>query len=196
MQKPFSQACENNKESILEILRDAFVDVVRVVEVGSGTGQHAIFFARKMPWLVWQTTDLPEHHAGICSWLEEGPANALWPLTLDVMSDQWPVDGADGVFTANTLHIFSWEAVQAFFHGAGKCLLQGGVLCVYGPFNYGGNYTSESNANFDLWLRQRDPRSGVRDFEAVEQLATAAGFKLGSDNPMPANNRLLCWRRS
>jgi hypothetical protein len=195
VEKSFSQACENNKGPILGILRTAYADVKRVLEVGSGTGQHAAFFARNMPWLCWQTSDLPQHHAGIHSWLEQGPNNALAPLTLDVISGPWPADRVDGMFTANTLHIFSWDAVQAFFWGAGEQILENGILCVYGPFNYDGHYTSESNANFDLWLRQRDPDSGVRDFEAVDQLAAAAGLKLMSDNPMPANNRLLCWRR-
>ncbi len=196
MDKPFSQACENNKQPILGVLRNTFADVSQVVEVGSGTGQHALFFARNMPWLQWQTTDLPPNHAGIRSWLQQGPANALPPLALDVMSDDWPVVSIEALFTANTLHIMSWEAVQRLFRGAGERLLAGGLVCVYGPFNYAGAYTSDSNAGFDVWLRERDPHSGIRDFEAVDQLASREGLALVADNPMPANNRLLCWQRS
>ncbi len=195
MEKPFSQACENNKEPILGVLRNTFANASRVVEIGSGTGQHAVFFARHMPWLVWQTTDLPQHHAGIRCWLEQGPDNALPPLALDVMSDDWPVASMEALFTANTLHIMSWEAVKGFFRGAGERMLAGGMMCVYGPFNYAGAFTSDSNASFDAWLRQRDPLGGIRDFEAVDLLASRAGFRLFADSAMPANNRLLCWQR-
>ena len=195
MDKPFSQACENNKQAILGELSKLFAGVSEVVEVGSGTGQHAVFFARNMPWLPWQTTDLSQHHAGICLWLEQGPQNALPPLTLDVMSEAWPVTRIEALFSANTLHIMSWDAVKCLFRGLGERLQAGGLACIYGPFNYAGAYTSESNASFDLWLRERDPRSGIRDFEAVDRLAAGVGLELIADRPMPANNRLLCWRR-
>jgi cyclopropane fatty-acyl-phospholipid synthase-like methyltransferase len=196
MHKPYSQACDNNKPFILDVLQRQFAACHRILEIGSGTGQHAVFFAARMPWLIWQTSDLKEHHEGIYRWLEDAPANALPPLHLDVSAAQWPAPGCfDGIFSANTLHIMGRDSVQDFFQGAGGCLSAGGVLCAYGPFNYGGRYTSDSNARFDQWLAQRDPRSGIRDFEAVCELATSAGFKLLEDAAMPANNRLLSWRR-
>lgn len=196
MDKPWSQACDNNKQPILELLQQEFADCRRILEIGSGTGQHAAFFATQLPWLKWQTSDLPQHHQGILSWLADAPDNALAPLVLDVSAGNWPVAGQyEALFTANTLHIMAWECVQDFFRGAAECLATGAVMCVYGPFNYGGNYTSDSNASFDQWLASRDPRSAIRDFEAVNELAAAAGFDMGGDHAMPANNRLLSWRK-
>ena len=194
---PFSQACENNKEPILSALRREFAHSRRILEIGSGTGQHAAFFAARMGHLFWQTSDLPEHCEGIRRRLERsGLGNVGLPLVLDVKSAAWPVTAADGIFTANTLHIMDWEAVAALFDGAGRYLPGGGTLCVYGPFHYAGVAPSPGNAHFDRWLRERDPRSGVRCFEAVNQLAEAAGLMLQADHAMPANNRLLCWRHA
>lgn len=194
MDKPFSQACENNKTPILAVLQDEFSASRKVLEIGSGTGQHAVYFAAHMPWLEWQTSDLPMHHDGILCWLADGPANAVVPLSLDVSADVWPAPGSfDGLFSANTLHIMGWPAVEDFFRSAGLCLGPEAILCVYGPFNYGGRYTSDSNARFDQWLAGRDPASAIRDFEAVDELAQASGFHLRADHTMPANNRLLSW---
>lgn len=196
MAKPFSQACENNKAAILEHLQQEFHHCRHVLEIGSGTGQHAAHFASAMPWLDWQCSDLAIHHPGIHAWLREAPANALAPISLDVSSDLWPQAGHfDAIFSANTLHIMAWDGVEDFFAGAGQCLNTGAVLCVYGPFNYGGDYTSASNARFDQWLAERDPRSAIRDFESVDELARQAGFSLRFDHAMPANNRLLSWTR-
>ncbi|MBI3431649.1 MAG: DUF938 domain-containing protein [Hydrogenophilales bacterium] len=193
--KPFSESCVQNREPIMAVLRGLFADRSHVLEVGSGTGQHAVYFAAELTHLRWQTADVPEHHAGIRLWLAEaGLANVLPPLALDVNQTGWCSGRYDAVFSANTLHIMSWPEVEKFFGGVGKVLEAGGFLAVYGPFNYGGRYTSESNARFDAWLKARDPASGVRDFEAVDALARAQGLHLQQDIAMPANNRTLVWR--
>lgn len=190
---PFSEACERNKQPILEILREVLVRRRYVVEIGAGTGQHAVHFARGLPQLEWQPTDRREYLPGLAARVAaEGPANLHLPIELDVMQADWPML-ADAVFSANTLHIMSWPEVQAFFGGAGRILQHGGVLVVYGPFRYGGSFTSESNAAFDRSLRARDPASGIRDFEAVNSLAEARGLELLADHAMPANNQLLTW---
>lgn len=195
MNKPFAEACEQNKAPILEVLRQAFATSTCILEIGSGTGQHAVHFARHLPHLQWHTTDVAAHLSGIRLWLAEaGLANLHGPLALDVRQPDWPsVPGVNGVFSANTTHIMDWPAVEQLFAGTGRCLGEGGVFCLYGPFNYGGCYTSESNARFDQWLRQRDPASGIRDFEALDALARTAGLSLIDDHAMPANNRTLVW---
>lgn len=197
MNKPFSQACENNKRPILAVLEGAFAQAGSVLEIGSGTGQHAAFFAGALPWLAWQPSDRAENLPGIRSWCDAaGLSNLRSPLELDVEAAPWPVEAADAVFSANTAHIMSWTAVERFFAGVGTLLPPGGVFCLYGPFNYGGRYTSASNAQFDAWLKERDPLSGIRDFEALEALASRAGLVFAADNPMPANNRTLVWRKT
>ncbi len=194
--KPFSEASENNREPILVVLREAFAQVSGVLEIGSGTGQHAVHFAQHLPHLTWQTSDLPVHHAGIQAWLDEAQlANARPPIALDVNDKPWPVTPVDGVFTANTLHIVSWPEVVCLLAGVGQLLSPGGALCIYGPFNYGGQFTSESNARFDSWLKARDPHSGVRDFEAVCAVALEHGLALQHDHAMPVNNRTLVFHR-
>lgn len=194
--KPYSESSEQNREPILAILREAFAQTHQVLEIGSGTGQHAVYFAQQLPHLTWQTSDLPLHHDGIQAWLDEAALpNTRLPIALDVNQTPWPVAPVDGVFTANTLHIISAPEVACFLAGVGQVLRPDGVLCIYGPFNYGGEFTSESNARFDLWLKARDPLSGVRDFEAVCALAQKHGLALQQDHPMPANNRTLVFRR-
>ena len=196
MNKPFSQACENNRGPILDVLRRHLADRWRVLEIGSGTGQHAVFFGAELPQVVWQTSDRIEHHDGIRLWLEDaGLVNVAPPLDLDVLVQPWPVDHADAVFSANTAHIMSPAAVAAMFSGVGRVLNPGGLFLLYGPFSYSGAHTSPSNAAFDASLRARDPEMGVRGFEAVNAMALAAGLELLEDNAMPANNRLLVWRR-
>lgn len=194
--KPYAESCEQNRAPILAVLREVFADRRRVLEIGSGTGQHAVYFAPELPHLVWQTADVPAHHAGIHLWLEDAALpNVLPPLALDANDTSWHGGRYDAVFSANTLHIMSWREVAQCFAGIGAVLEPGGVLAIYGPFNYGGRYTSESNARFDAWLKARDPVSGVRDFEAVDALAQAQGLVLWQDIAMPANNRTLVWRR-
>lgn len=195
MGKPFAEACERNRDPILEVVREAFAGCTRALEIGSGTGQHAVYFAAALPHLVWQTSELPANHTGIRTWLEEAQLpNLRLPLALDVAGD-WPDETYDAAFTANTLHIMAWPLVECFFRGVRGVLAPGAVLAVYGPFNYGGAFISESNAQFDRWLKSRDPASGIRDFEQVCALAAANGFAFVQDVPMPANNRTLLWRR-
>lgn len=194
--KPFSQACENNKGPILEVLREVFARPARVVEIGSGTGQHAVHFGTHLPHLVWQPTDVADNLPGIRAWLAEaGLGNVREPLELDVAAAPWPVAAADGAFSANTAHIMAWEEVAGMFRGLGALLPPGAAFCLYGPFAYGGSHTSASNARFDDQLRSRDPRMGIRDLSDLEPAAGAAGFRLEADHAMPANNRTLVWRR-
>ena len=198
-QLPFSEACERNKGPILEVLARWFGPLAGVaLEIGSGTGQHAVHFARGLPRLAWQPTERLEQLAALTGRVEvEGSSNLLAPLELDVTQASWPfgADSFDAVFSANTLHIMSWPQVQALFRGVGRVLRDDGCLAVYGPFRYAGQFTSHSNAAFDEALRQRDPLSGIRDFEAVEALAAAQGLRLVEDCAMPANNQTLVWRR-
>jgi len=194
--KPYAESCEQNRAPILAVLRQAFAERRRVLEIASGTGQHAVYFAAELPNLVWQTSELPENHAGIQAWLDEANlANVLPPLALDVTAAAWPAGPVDAIFNANTVHIIAWPAVESMFAGIGRTLEAGGVVCMYGPFNYGGKFTSESNARFDAWLKSRDPVSGVRDFAAVDRLAQAQGLRLVEDVAMPSNNRTLIWQR-
>jgi SAM-dependent methyltransferase len=192
-ERPFSESCERNKDPILAVLRHVFERPGTVLEIGSGTGQHAVHFARAMPEWVWQTSDLPVHHPGILAWQEEaGLPNLPPPLSLDV-GGPWPATQFDYAFTANTLHIMSWTEVVLFFACVSRVLKPEARLAVYGPFNYGGQYTSESNARFDEWLKARNPHSAIRNFESVNNLAQSAGFTLLADLPMPANNRTVVW---
>jgi Protein of unknown function (DUF938) len=192
MNKPYSQACENNKAPILAVIREVFSEPITVWEIGSGTGQHGCYFASKLPHLSWQPTDLAENHPGINAWRDEAQLpNLNPPIILDVSSPVWPCESMDAVFTANTLHIMNWTHVEALFERFQTVLNPLATVCIYGPFNYNGKYTSESNANFDQLLKNRDPLSGIRDFEVVMALAESAGLKLLKDNTMPANNRLL-----
>lgn len=195
-EKPYAESCAQNQGPILEVLRDVFADRRRVLEIASGTGQHAVHFGRALPHLTWQTSELLENHAGIRAWLDEAALpNVLPPLALDVNQAAWPVAPVDAVFNANTVHIVAWPAVERLFAGIGRVLEIGGLLCLYGPFNYGGRYSAESNARFDAWLKNRDPASGVRDFEALDRLARAQGMTLFKDVDMPRDNRALVWRR-
>jgi SAM-dependent methyltransferase len=207
--RPCSPACERNRDPILEVLRPRLVNCSHVLEIGSGTGQHAVHFAAAMPWLTWQCSDRPGALAGMAAWLDEAALpNVLRPLALDVAAD-WETalapamarlreaghSGFDAAFSANTLHIMSWADVEAMFAGLGQVLEDDAVLVVYGPFTYAGRPTSPSNRDFDAMLRARDPRSGLRDAAQVDALARAIGLQLVDDVAMPANNRCLVWAR-
>jgi cyclopropane fatty-acyl-phospholipid synthase-like methyltransferase len=191
-----AEACERNKAPILEVLRTEFAASRAVLEIGSGTGQHAVYFAAHLPQLSWQPSEVAALLPALAERVRlEGSANLRPPIALDVRATPWPHTPADAIFSANTLHIMGWDAVEDFFRGVGAALSAGGVLCVYGPFNYHGGYTSASNAQFDAWLKARDPHSAIRDFEALNALAAAQDLLATADHAMPANNRTLVWRR-
>jgi trans-aconitate methyltransferase len=193
--KPFSPHCERNQGPILAALRPHFLHCRRVLEIGSGTGQHAVFFAAALPATRWQTSDVDENLPGIRLWIEEAALpNLPAPLAFDVNGPR-PNARFDAAFTANTLHIMSWPEVEALFAALDEVLEPQATLAVYGPFNYDGRFTSDSNREFDAWLKTRAAHSGVRDFEAVDALAKSIGLQLVNDHAMPANNRLLVWRR-
>lgn len=195
--KPYAESCEQNQGPILEVLQEIFANQQRVLEIASGTGQHAVYFGRALPHLTWQTSELAQNHAGIQAWLDESLLpNVLPPVAIDINDPEWPIESVDAVFNANIVHIVAWQEVEAMFAGIGRVLDEGGILCLYGPFNYGGKFTSESNARFDAWLKSRDPNSGVRDFEALNRVAESQGLLLQKDVAMPANNRILVWQRS
>jgi len=201
--KPYSSSCERNRDPILSVLREYFADRREVLEIGSGTGQHAVHFAAAMPWLRWQCSDHVDHLPGIRLWLDEAALlNTPPPFALQAVLE--PAPGLspppshryDAVFTANTLHIMGWPEVEACFAGLATVLGDDAVLAVYGPFNRDGAFSSDSNREFDASLKARDPRSGIRDFERVNALAETIGLHLVADIAMPANNRTLIWRRS
>ena len=194
--KPFSQATENNKAPILAVFEERFTRPVKLLEIGTGNGQHAVYIGAHMPHVVWQTSDLPANHPGINLWLEEANlSNVSAPIVLDVDQLPWPVTGFDVGFSANTAHIMSWPSVVNMFAGIATALRDGGRFLLYGPFNYNSAYTSESNARFDALLRSRDPLSGIRDSEALHEVAAINGLSPHEDIAMPANNRILVWAK-
>ena len=195
---PDAPATERNRDPILAVLRQHFANRSHTLEIGSGTGQHAVHFAAALPHLTWQTSDLPENHPGIRAWIEaSGLGNVLPPFALDMANPQgWPAARYDAVFTANTLHIAGWPEVQSFFQHLPRLLADEATLVVYGPFNIGGQYTAPSNKDFDAWLKAEDPRRGIRDMAAVQALAEKAGLNFVEDIPMPANNRCLVWAKT
>lgn len=193
-ERPFAPACERNKEPILAVLREHFADRRHVLEVGSGTGQHAVHFAARLPHLVWQSSDRAENLPGVRAWLEYAKLpNTPAPRELDV-TGEWPAQRFDAVFSANTLHIMSWPEVETFFARLADVLVPDAVLVIYGPFRYEGEHTSESNAAFEASLQAAVPHRAIRDFEAVDALARVIGLTLTEDHAMPANNRCLVWK--
>ncbi len=192
MNKPYSESCDQNKAVILSVISPVLAGCATVLEIGSGTGQHAVYFAEKMPHLQWYTSDCLPYLNGIKLWLQEASiSNVVPPFEFNVSSSPWPTFDVDAIFTANTFHIMSDQDVENFIAGAGKLLNPQGTLLVYGPFNYDGAYTSASNESFDHWLKSRDPLSSIKNFEDVESLAIDNGMKLFNDYEMPANNRIL-----
>ncbi|BBN59765.1 DUF938 domain-containing protein [Hydrogenovibrio marinus] len=195
--KPFAQSSEENKHVILEAIRPFLMPRSNVLEIGSGTGQHAVHFAAEMPHLTWQTSDLMESHDGINQWIADAElTNVLAPLRLNVSEDAWPNERYDAVFTANSFHIMAHRNVEDFFDNIASILTENGIIMIYGPFNYNGQYTCESNARFDVWLKQRNPESCIKDFEWSHQLAENAGLSLLDDIEMPQNNRILVWQNN
>ena len=196
MEKPYAESCDQNRGPILAVIKPLLENCSSVLEVGSGTGQHAIYFGEQMPHLQWHTSDRQQNHEGINMWLDEAALdNVHRPIELDVQRSEWPTLEIDAIFSTNTTHIMHWPDVEAFFAGAGKLLPSGGILLIYGPFSFSGVHTSDSNAKFNEWLWARDPLSGVRDFDDLNRLAIEAGLEFRHDYEMPVNNRILFWQK-
>jgi len=194
-EKPFAPAAERNAAPIFGVLGEAFAGVEKVLEIGSGTGQHAVHFARAMPWLQWQCSDVPAHLPGIQAWLDDaGLPNTPPALALDV-SGAWPELCVDGVFSANTLHIMSWAEVEACLLGLEQVLAPKATVVIYGPFKKNGQHTAASNAAFEQSLRAQDPERGIRDVADIEALMRQVGLHCVDAVIMPANNQCLIWRR-
>lgn len=192
MNKPYSESCNQNKTAILSVISPIFSSASSVLEIGSGTGQHAIYFSQKMPHLKWYTSDCKAYLDGINMWLkDECLPNVAAPFELDVSSSVWPELDVDAVFTANSIHIMNQQDVVNFMSGVSRLLGKQEDLMIYGPFNYNGAYTSKSNESFDQWLKQRDALSGIKHFEEMVSLANNNGMQLNTDYEMPANNRIL-----
>jgi SAM-dependent methyltransferase len=194
--KPFSQACANNSEPILRRIQPLLKNSSSVFEIGSGTGQHSVYFGAAMPQLYWHTSDLSENFPAIQQWLSGAQlSNVRLPVVFDVDDPPLIERHYDAVFMANTLHIMSWHLAVSAIRCSARLLKKGGFLLVYGPFKYAGSHTSDSNAQFDQWLKATDSARGIRDFEQVAAQAATENFELMKDDAMPANNRLLIWRR-
>jgi len=194
--KPNAPAAERNKNAILEVISDEFQGCKTILEIGSGSGQHAIFFASQMPWLTWQTSDLQENHDGMKTWLEEADLdNVLAPMELDVEVPLQIDTSFDAVFSANTAHIMSVAAVECMFKIVSKLLSAGGKFCLYGPFNQNGDFTSDSNRNFDASLKSQNPAMGIRDLALLDGFAAANGLKRAGLYAMPANNMIVIWSK-
>lgn len=204
--KPFSSAAQRNREPILDVLRQPFADRHHVLEIGSGTGQHAVHFARTLSQLVWQPADRAENLNGIRSWCEEvNLSNLHMPLALDVnRASDWvsvraaceSPAGYDAVYSANTLHIMSWAEVERMFQHLPEVMTVDARLVIYGPFKLGGQHTSASNNAFDAALRSVAPHRGIRDLEAVDTLAQEIGLTMLENYSLPANNRCVVWQRT
>jgi len=194
---PDSPASERNKRPILEVLRTEFRNARDVLEIGSGTAQHAVFFAQELPHLTWQTSDLPENHDAIRARLARGaPTRVKPPLLLDVEDAAPPAMSFDAVFSANTAHIMSIRAVQRMFALVGRILPDSGTFCLYGPFNFEGEFSSESNARFDSSLRQRKASMGIRDIGDLDRFAGDGGMSRVRLYAMPAMNHLAVWQKN
>ena len=195
--KPYSESCERNQKPILKVLQETLTNQQHVLEIASGTGQHAVYFGRALPHLSWQTSELTQNHEGILAWLNEIKLpNVLPPITINVNDTKWPVGIVDTVFNANTVHIITWPEVERLFAGIARVLNPSGILCLYGPFKYKGEFTSESNARFDALLKSRNRNSGIRDFETINRLAETHDLLLVKDVAMPNYNQTLVWQRA
>ena len=195
--KPYSESCERNQRPILKVLQETLTNQQHVLEIASGTGQHAVYFGRALPHLSWQTSELTQNHEGILAWLNEIKLpNVLPPITINVNDAKWPVEIVDTVFNANTVHIITWPEVERLFAGIARVLNPSGILCLYGPFKYKGEFTSESNARFDALLKSRNRNSGIRDFETINRLAKTHDLLLVKDVAMPNYNQTLVWQRA
>lgn len=194
MIRPYAESCDQNKDVIHQVIQPYLKPGTNVLEIGSGTGQHAVHFSRLNSEIQWQPSDRAEYLPGITSWLDfANLENLRKPVLLDVQQE-WADEKFDIVFTANSLHIMGDIEAEACIKGAAKCLKSSGHLIVYGPFNYNGQFTSESNCRFESWLKQNNPDSGIKHFEVLNEIAEQSGLKLLDDVAMPANNRILIWQ--
>jgi len=197
MDKPFSKACENNKKPILDVIGDYFNDSGLVLEIGTGTAQHAMYFAEKLQKLYWQTSDRSENIEGINLRVNEYTRYNLGrPLAIDVTQKEWQIDSCQGVFSANTSHIMNWHMVKNMFVGVGNILMPEKYFCLYGPFMFNGKYTTTSNESFDKKIQERDPKSGLKNFEDLQRLAESQGLSFFKRHDLPANNNVLVWQRT
>ncbi len=195
MNRPYAESCDQNKDVIHEVIRPYLKAGFEILEIGSGTGQHAVHFAELNPGVIWQTSDRVDYLPGIQKWLSfVDLPNLNPPLTLDVCGE-WPIKEYDLIFTANSLHIMSGVEAEHCIRGSTDCLKQEGYFIVYGPFNYHGDFTSDSNRQFERWLKHNNAKSGIKHFEVVNRIAEQAGLQLIDDIAMPANNRVLIWQR-
>ena len=194
--KPYAESCDQNRNAILDVIQPLLLNASSLLEIGSGTGQHAVYFTEKLPHITWNTSDRAENIEGIKLWLSDADNDNLpSPIELDVRQENWPELTIDAVFTANTCHIMSPQSVEVMIDQIGKLIPEGSQLIIYGPFNYNNKYTSPSNEQFDQWLKNRDPESAIRNFEDLNELARKAGLNLAGDYEMPANNRILHWQK-
>ncbi len=199
MKIPYSEACERNKGPIINAVGAHFDEATSVLEIGSGTAQHAVHFSSLKPHLQWQTSDQLEYLEGINTQLDVAKvANVRRPIEIDVNQPVWIPDNSefDLVFSANTFHIMAKPDVEAFFAGVTKVMQSNAKLIIYGPFKYQGEFTSQGNASFDASLRSRNVGSAIRDFEWINELASHQGLRLLEDHNMPANNQCLVWARA
>ncbi|MDG1732566.1 MAG: DUF938 domain-containing protein [Thalassotalea sp.] len=193
----FSPSCERNQEAIFERLLPYIPSSAAVLEIGSYSGQHAIHFCQNRPDLIWQASDQSQYISGLKqNFSMANLANIISPIEINVdVAEHWPKQKFDVIYSANTLHIMSWQQVKRMFDNMATCLKENTLVCIYGPFKYNSKYTSASNEEFQQWLQARDPLSGVRDFEAIALLAQKSGLQLVQDIKMPANNQLLIWQK-
>ena len=194
--KRFSEACNRNQAPILAVLKEVLPDTGRVLEIGSGTGQHAAYFSRSLPDLAWQPSDLAEALPSIEAWREEsGAPNLNPPMVIDLLGNNDTPSRVDAIVCINTAHIVAWTGVERLFSIAANILEPKGVLYFYGPYRYPDHALEPSNVAFDRWLKEQNSVSGIRDYAAVESLAESNGFILGGDRSMPSNNRSIWWVR-
>ena len=195
--KPHAEYAARNAAPILEILNREFRDSTRVLEFGSGTGQHAVTFAAALGHLHWQTSDLDENHPGINAWIDaEKLRNIGSPLSMDVRTADVESDGYDAVFSSNTAHIMGIDAVERMFSLVGKALREQGTFCLYGPFRCDGQFNTQSNADFDANLCGRDPVMGIRDIEKLDEFAAVNGLQRQRLYAVPSNNYVAVWQKS
>ena len=193
MKLPTSVSCQKNRDPIVKELARIFKKTSKVLEIGSGTGQHAVWFAPRLPWLDWQPSDLENHQDDINKWLRSYPApNLRKPIVLDVGS-VWPKTCYDAIFSANTSHILSWENVEYMITGAASMLPKNGIFCLYGPFKIRDMDMAPGNAAFDKKLKVSSPKRGLRHVEMIDKIATSSGLQMTENVSMPENNRILSW---